>query len=338
MYRVLIVCEDSLMQEALEVMVLKSHSFKVVEKVSTGERAIQVCRDNVVDIVFIDMAIPCNFGIEISERIHKMYPEISIYMLSVYAKKMFMQNVWDGTIKEVLEKPLSYGRIKALLSDFKTEHEGSAQSQIEELIGILNAKNFEKMYYAIPRIVDEIYLSIGMDSAYLIKTFSYIGQSLLNTIGMLEDDNKVISELFPLNEGLISDKKSTELWIFRVMNYIFQKNSIDRYPVLDDVFLFIENHIKEDINLNQIVENCAISQGYLSRIFKKQFQISVMDYLHMRKIHLAKGYFYYTEDSIGEIAFRLGYNESSYFSKVFKKYEHMTGKEYRTSIKKSCAI
>lgn len=49
----------------------------------------------------------------------------------------------------------------------------------------------------------------------------------------------------------------------------------------------------------------------------------------MRKLHLAKGYFYFTEDSIAEVAFRLGYNESSYFSKVFKKFENMTVKQYK---------
>ena len=125
---------------------------------------------------------------------------------------------------------------------------------------------------------------------------------------------------------------TTELWLFRVIDYIFQKNSSNRYPLLHNVFLYIENNIKSDISLNKIIENCAISQGYLSRIFKEQFQVSVMEYLHMRKIYLAKGYFYFTDDSIAEVAFRLGYNESSYLSKVFKKYENMTVKQYRAQI------
>lgn len=55
----------------------------------------------------------------------------------------------------------------------------------------------------------------------------------------------------------------------------------------------------------------------------------------MRKIYLAKGYFYFTEESVSEIAFKLGYNESGYFSKVFKKYEHITVKDYRQSIKEN---
>ena len=58
-----------------------------------------------------------------------------------------------------------------------------------------------------------------------------------------------------------------------------------------NVFLYIESNIKSEISLNKIITNCSISQGYLSRIFREQFQISVMEYLHMRKIYLAKDIF-----------------------------------------------
>lgn len=116
------------------------------------------------------------------------------------------------------------------------------------------------------------------------------------------------------------------------MDYLFQQNSINRYPLLENIFIYIDNHIKEDIAINKIIDNCAISQGYLSRIFREQFQVSVTEYLHMKKMNLAKGYFYFTSDSIAEVAFRLGYNESSYFSKAFKKYEKMTVKQYKNGI------
>ena len=151
-------------------------------------------------------------------------------------------------------------------------------------------------------------------------------------------DSGNISELFPINEVLILDRKTSELWLFRVMDFLFQQNSIGRYPLLENIFIYIEKHIKEDITLNSIIENCAISQGYLSRIFREQFQVSVTEYLHMKKMHLAKGYFYFTEDSIGEVAFRLGYSESSYFSRVFKKYENMTVKEYKNKIKNEICL
>ncbi len=94
-------------------------------------------------------------------------------------------------------------------------------------------------------------------------------------------------------------------------------------------FGFIDANIMRNISLRDIVENCFVSQGHLSRVFKKDFNISVMDYLHMKKISLARAYFIFTEHSASEVAFRLGYNESGYFSKIFKKYEKTTIQSYR---------
>ena len=193
--------------------------------------------------------------------------------------------------------------------------------------------DFQMFYQRLPGIIDCIYENAGPEPDRLVKAFSYIGQQLTDTQNLYDEKNTII-ELFPINKSLILEKKTSELWLFRVVDYLFQQSSMKRYPLLDNIFLYIDQHIKEEITLNKIIENCAVSQGYLSRIFRSQFHVSVTEYLHMKKMHLAKGYFYFTEDSIGEVAFRLGYSESSYFSRVFKKYENMTVKEYKNKIKK----
>lgn len=329
MYRVLIVDDDLLMQESLRLMILKVDGFTVINTVSTGEQAIRICREDAVDIVFIDVLMAGVTGLEASRIIHQNSPNITIYLLSGYSRIALFQFDLSVCVKEIIQKPVSPAYISTLLSNYKTEHEGSIQHQIEELVQILQKKDFARMYDKVPVLINEIYDIVGLDSARLIKNFVLISQSLFSTISFYENESKDTEKMFPVNEGLISDRKISELWLFRVMNYMFQKNSVNRYPLLENVFYYIEKHIKEDINLNKIIENCAISQGYLSRIFREQFQISVMEYLHMRKIHMAKGYFYFTKESIAEVAFRLGYNESSYFSKVFKKYEKMTVKEYK---------
>lgn len=156
-----------------------------------------------------------------------------------------------------------------------------------------------------------------------------IGENLINSVQLLNKKPKKLNELFPMEEDLGNEKRFLEFWLFKVMNYVFQQNSIKKYSILNDVFSYIENNIEEEIGLNEIINNCSVSQGYLSRIFKRQFNISVMEYLHMRKINMAKSYFCFTDLSITDVAFKLGYNESSYFSKVFKKYENTTVYKYK---------
>ncbi len=334
MYNVLIADDDILMREALSNMISKNTQFRVVHKVENGEEAVRLCRGGGIDIVFMDIQMPGITGIEASTVISQNTPEISIYIISAHGVGMFARGS-GAAVKDVLEKPVTYVKIKKILDNYKTEHEYFIHNQLETLTSVLKDKNFELLYYDLGRVIDEVYNIAGDDSKQLIKLFSYLGQSLLDTRAFY-DDAANIADLFPLNEGLILERKTSELWLFRVMDYLFQKNSISRYPVLENVFLYIEKHIKENITLNAIINNCAISQGYLSRIFREQFQTSVTEYLHMKKMHLAKGYFYFTDSSIGEVAFQLGYSESSYFSKVFKKYEKMTVKEYKNSVLKTC--
>jgi two-component system response regulator YesN len=53
-----------------------------------------------------------------------------------------------------------------------------------------------------------------------------------------------------------------------------------------------------------------------------------MEYIHMKKLSLAKAYLLFTEYPVSEVSALTGYNERSYFGKVFKKFEQKTVKEY----------
>lgn len=337
MYRVLIADDDILMQEALKILISREESFQVVQVVGSGDCAIKACKEDAIDIVFMDMLMPGITGLEASRIIHQLNPEITIYMLSAFSSHVFIRSMARDEVKDVLEKPVTWNHLKKVLENYKTNHEDSVMNHEEALAMLLRKKDFGEFYRELSGIIDNIYEMAGGDSVRLIKLFHYIGQNLLDT-RIVYDEEMQIGELFPINKTLILDRKTSELWLFRVMDYLFQQNSINRYPLLENIFLYIENHIKEDITLNTIIENCAISQGYLSRIFREQLNVSVTEYIHMKKIHLAKGYFYFTEDSIADVAFRLGYNESSYFSKVFKKYEKITVKQYKMETRKKSSL
>ncbi len=333
MFKVLIADDDALMQKALEVMISKEEQAVVAGIVYSGEAAVAFCQKSPVDIIFMDTKMPGISGMEASRRIHVFAPKTAIYMMSSHMSNILIRSVAGESIKDVLEKPVHRDVLRNIFNHYMTEKDDFAREQLEILKKYLQEQDFKGFYTDSSHLVEQIYEEAGaanIDEAGLVKIFEYIGQNLLDSQQFMDMAQR-INELFPINESLIGECKITKLWLFRVMDYLFQKNSIHRYPVLENVFLYIDNHIKEEMTLNKIIDNCAISQGYLSRIFREQFQISVMEYLHMKKIHLAKGYFNFTSDSIAEVAFRLGYNESSYFSKVFKKYAGMTVKQYKSN-------
>lgn len=335
MYRVLIADDEPLMRQALEVMISKIDGFEVAYSVGFGEMAVEICKNNKIDIVFMDILMPGESGIECSKKIYEHNPKITIFIVSSYNSFEFAIEALETKVKAYISKPVAFSQIQNLLKSYFVENTSINKNnevdrvQCKELLLIIKEKDFKKVYYDIPKLVNEIYVENKDDAGLIEEYFINLGQILIDSSSLLWKEERTVTELFPIDKFSGKDKKFFEFWIFKVVNYVFQQNSIKKYVLLKNVFKFIENHIEDEIGLNEIINNCSVSQGYLSRIFKKQFNISVMEYLHMRKMYMAKSYFCFTDMKITDVAFKLGYNESSYFSKVFKKYENITVYQYK---------
>lgn len=332
MYRILIADDDCMMRKALKVMIDKVEGFEVCGEADNGRNAVSLHRELHPDIIFMDNRMPVMTGLEAVQSIRNSDDKVTIYILSAYTNFNLVQEAMRLKVKDYLLKPIPLQALIDLLVDYKTERDGNVSTSMQFMEEIIETRDFAKAYYGYGDKVLEIYNKYLNNTQQLIEAFRYIGQRMIATIGGMDGHMRNVGELFPINNSLIVDPYLGKMWIFNLIDYVFKQRSLKRYPVLGNVFQYIDEHISEEIGLTQIIENCAISQGYLSRIFKDQFGVSVMEYLHMRKIHMAKNYMYLTNDSVAEIAYKLGYSESSYFSKVFKKYENMTVQQYRKTI------
>ena len=137
-------------------------------------------------------------------------------------------------------------------------------------------------------------------------------------------------QLFPLQQQDTTDQDAVSLWITQISDYIFRRRISTAFPILEPIFEYINQNLEKKLTLALLVEKCAISQTYLSRLFRTQFQISVTDYVHRRKLQLAKRFMLHQNMPVGDASLLLGYNEYTYFSKVFRKYEGITIQEWRS--------
>lgn len=88
--------------------------------------------------------------------------------------------------------------------------------------------------------------------------------------------------------------------------------------------------------LHEVTDYAAllnISAGHLSELVKEQSGKSAITHIHDRLILEAKRLLFYTDHSVKEIAFTLGFEDSSYFSRFFKRITQRTPAYYRTSIR-----
>ncbi len=331
MYDVLVVDDDKLMRDALVSMINRFPGFHVLCEAETGEEAVKICRMNHVDIVFLDIIMPGMTGVESGKIIIRENPDIEICILSAYTEFHFATDALEIRAKKYMSKPVSISKITSFLEEYDQRKIGWQNPQSVRAVELVKQENFLNMYNGLGEVVSDVFRVSGSKMEQLLKTFLSIGQNLMDLLEDL-DQRKKVQDIFPILEVWLENEEIMKLWLFRVMNYVYQQQSIKRYQILEEVFLYIEQHLTEKVSLNHIAQKSMISQGYLSRIFRKQFGISVMEYIRLRKIHMAKVNFAFSSHSTTEVAFKLGFNESGYLSKVFQKYEGMSIQEYRQSV------
>lgn len=105
--------------------------------------------------------------------------------------------------------------------------------------------------------------------------------------------------------------------------------SVSSYsPMIKQIVTYLTVHLSEDVRIEDLgrMHNTHIS--HISRKFKKETGMSIPAYVSIQRMSLAKLYFEDGEVSIKEVAKRLGFSDSNYFSKVFKRYCNQTPSEY----------
>jgi len=93
---------------------------------------------------------------------------------------------------------------------------------------------------------------------------------------------------------------------------------------------FILEHMADELTLERVAREVALTPYYFSKIFAKVTGYTVMDYLTRVRIDQAKQLLARPGVSIKEACFSVGYNDPSYFSRVFKKVTGLTPSEFRT--------
>lgn len=91
----------------------------------------------------------------------------------------------------------------------------------------------------------------------------------------------------------------------------------------------IERDYDKNISLDEVTKEVAVSKNYFCHIFKKEMNMSIWNYLTKVRLEKAKDLLRKSDMKSYEIAFKVGYDNPSYFSKIFKKIEKMTPNEYR---------
>jgi two-component system response regulator YesN len=250
----------------------------------------------------------------------KKYEEITpaFNRLLEIQKLSFFQNqsmvLTDERLSE-LQKTVSYSQIQKMISEVKDYMEMGQVQLSQEFIKeiffnyLKNAYDFERCNEVLLALKGLVYrynnmydldLEHEVDNVFILYKYRNI-EELYSTINevLLKCANAVV-----LNGN--------------GMGYISQKT-----------IKFIKCNYHKDISLTDIAAQININSTYLSDIFNKEVGISIPQYLNRLRIEKSKSLLKNHNIKIGEVSALVGFQDSNYFGKVFKKNVGMTPERFR---------
>lgn len=133
------------------------------------------------------------------------------------------------------------------------------------------------------------------------------------------------------SDSLACLNKLADKYIDTEEKRIEEKESEESVPFVKEAKEYVEEHYTENLTVKEVAGIIGISSGYLSTMFNQSMGQSFVDYLNQLKINHACVYLEQNYLKVYEIAYKVGFQDEKYFTKVFKKIKGITPKEYKNN-------
>lgn len=151
-----------------------------------------------------------------------------------------------------------------------------------------------------------------------------------------------LNKLLGLNYGFISELSTKTdfddicVWIVKVLDIfidtVYESRNIKNSRLLSDALSYIRENYHNNLSLDNVAQQVFISPYYLSHLFKEELGITFVEYLTRVRLEEAKKLLKEPNLSIEAVASEVGYDDASYFSKVFKKNMGISPNQYRKNV------
>lgn len=157
---------------------------------------------------------------------------------------------------------------------------------------------------------------------------SFVGKTKLNA-------EKLINELLELN-GMSKIFKLLELLnlLADSEDAIYLNSSFSNFAIntkhnkrLQVIFEFVEKQYEQKIDSEEIADLVNMTLPAFCNFFKKQMNCTLTDFVNEYRINQSCKLFILNKN-VGEVCYKTGFNDVSYFSRTFKKFKGISPKKY----------
>lgn len=144
-----------------------------------------------------------------------------------------------------------------------------------------------------------------IDSGADVHQIFWLNAKYLNEIEKIDDMERI-------NRLLINV-------IHRFISCVFDFDNVKHVDIIYKAIDYIKEHFSEKLSLDDVAQHVHLSKSYLSRIFKEELNSTFTSYTNKIRIEKSKEYLLNHDLSLTDIALLTGFDDQSYFTKVFKK-------------------
>ena len=206
---------------------------------------------------------------------------------------------------------------KALTTKVKTGNSEEAKAILNELLGYVFFSEGNSL---------DIVKTRSIELCSLLSRAAIEGGATSDSILKINNQYlKSLQSLHSLDDVCYKLQETVDTFTECIFNYVPTKNS----ELIRRAIQYIAQNFASPISLEDVAKYVHLNPAYFSTLFKQSTGSSFKEYLNMVRIEESKRLLTNTDYSIINIAVSTGFEDQSYFAKVFKRYTGLTPKQYR---------
>lgn len=257
------------------------------------------------------------------EKIRLAYNEALSAMMSRKYRES-NSKIWIDDVKKIsVRKLITPEHEKELIFAVQSKNKKQVRKIIFDKIGLKRYDEENWLYIEVKQTVERI-ANILTNTAS-DKSNKYSALEILtieNLVGLLDRalEKMDMEEVCSILEQIIDE-------VFGIVDLYGASESMK--DIVRHVIKYIDENYFEELSLTTLSKLFHVESSYLSRVFKKQTGYNLMFYISKRRIEKAVELINQGNLSLTEISQFVGYDDYTYFYRVFKKVKNKSPSEYR---------
>lgn len=340
MYQVLLVFDSMDLQNEIQKLPVWGavSEFEIVDYAADGWTAYRKMRQVAYDLVITEIRLTGMDGLQLLRRAKRERLCEHVVLCSArsdfdYARQGIILGAFDYLVTPFDEKLFIqiFNRIK----NESYTHAAAEIYYVEEILGFFHSRNHEIYHY-----IDETLEKIYRDTRDFVAADKRVMQIYQSVIDEIYNENEWLDLYIPQQRFFVldgikeGDPESYKQFYGRQLRELFDI-FCELLPgagneQIEAVIWYVVNNPESDLKQKSIAAEMHMNGSFLSTVFSAYTEMYFVDYLVNIKLRRGAYLFEQTPLKVSEIAARLHYKDTAYFSKIFKQKFGVTPSEYKS--------